>query len=125
MKRIQSLLSKELVVSIVIILLLILIVSLGTAQMPDMANMMVVAGLLVLYTVFAVYVWRERPRDEREELQTLTSSKVAYLVGAGALTVGIVVQLIQHDIDLWLPISLGLMVLSKAVALYFIGRREE
>jgi hypothetical protein len=74
--------------------------------------------LMLLGTImiaFAVFVWREQPRDEREALYSFQAGRNAYLVGSGVLVLAIIVESLQHKLDPWLSATLGAIVLTKLV----------
>lgn len=81
--------------------------------MPTMFSSMVLIGLVVTFMIFAIFIWREKSEDEREDQHRLAASRAGFLVGAGLLVIGIIVQTINHDIDEWLLIALSGMILSK------------
>ncbi len=117
MNKVKSVVGREIVLSLVMVAMLAATLLLQIDDMADMSTKILAAALLVAFTVFAIFVWRERPRDEREELLLLQSSKVSYLVGAGTLVLGTAYQVVNHSLSAWLPVSLVLMVLSKAIGL--------
>ncbi len=105
-------------ISVEIIISLILLVLLGLvfhpqSWMPPMAVTFLALGLAVVFTVFAIFFWREQAQDEREGLHRLMAGRVAFLTGAAVLVLGIVSQTVQHQLDPWLIATLGAMVLAK------------
>lgn len=100
----------------IVILLLIMLINPFDILMLDMGVMMVLSLFAVSVMAFAALVWRERSRDEREALLVGSAGRIAYLTGAGVLSVGIIVQTIAHDLDIWLVLALGLMIVSKLLA---------
>ncbi|PID32285.1 hypothetical protein CR970_01250 [Candidatus Saccharibacteria bacterium] len=83
--------------------------------MPSRLEMLLLAIVLVLLAMFLVFIWREAPHDEREARNQAVASRVAYLVGAGVLLVGLVVQSLQHQLDAVIPIALLAMIATKLV----------
>lgn len=104
---------QEYVIGGVLIILLLLLLNPFSLWMPDTLLMMVVAGLAIVFALFAGFMWREQAQDEREELLRHHASRMAYLVGAGALVLAVIVQSFQHDIDPWILVALGVMILAK------------
>ena len=60
--------------------------------MPSMATMMVLVLIVVAFAVFAVFVWRERHGDEREQLIRFIASRIAFLATGLVLLLGIIVE---------------------------------
>lgn len=99
---------------------------LGTRENP-MSN----AGLYMVIGLFAVgvmgygsYAWLERPADERERELLMVASKHAYLVSSLVMAIGIIVQSINHDLDIWLPLALGSALTVKLIS-FFIHKRDQ
>ncbi|PIQ68066.1 MAG: hypothetical protein COV91_06085 [Candidatus Taylorbacteria bacterium CG11_big_fil_rev_8_21_14_0_20_46_11] len=92
--------------------------------MNGLVYMCVVGAVLVLFGVFALFVWKEKARDEREESHALFAGRTAYLLGGLTLVVGIVVQSFAHAIDPWLPSTLLVMILGKMFALSWSRTRR-
>ena len=91
--------------------------------MADSVIMMMAAGILVAFSAYALFIWKQSPQDEREELHMMESAKVAYLTGAATLTGVIIYQLIDHSLDMAFPIILGVMVLSKSLSQYVQSKK--
>jgi hypothetical protein len=45
----------------------------------------------------------------------MLSGRIAFLVGSTLLTLGIIVQSLNHNVDAWLVVTLVAMILSKIV----------
>lgn len=81
-----------------------------------MTALLFVTILVVLWAGFVVY---EQTSDERELVHKLKAGRVAYLSGLAVLTLALIVQGLTHSIDVWITITLGVMVISKlATRLY-------
>ena len=108
-KKFQSKLSMGL---LTIVLLGLLI---QPSRMP-MGIVLVCLGLLAA-SIFGlgVFIWRESPKDEREYLLISQSGRAAYLVGGAIMTIGVAVQTLQHNIDIWLLAALASMILIKII----------
>jgi hypothetical protein len=81
-------------------------------------------GLVVVFCIFSVFVWKERALDEREEQQRLVAGRIGFLAGAGLLVVGIINQTINHELDSWLLIALTGMVIAKLVTRLYMHLRD-
>jgi peptidoglycan/LPS O-acetylase OafA/YrhL len=73
-------------------------------------------ALAVLVVAFCIFIFREQPRDEREAQPALMGGQASYMVGAGILLIGIVVESFGHNLDPYLPVALGAMVFSKLLS---------
>lgn len=107
------------IISILLVVLSILLINPLHFWMPDTLTMSLTAGVVVVFTLFAVFVWKERSRDEREQLHLMLAGRIAFLVGTGVLVVGIAFQSLSHTIDPWLVTALVLMVLAKVIGLLY------
>lgn len=88
--------------------------------MPTMFSSIILIGLAIVFVIFAIFVWREKPQDEREEKHRLIAGRVGFLVGAGILVAGIVIETLKHELDSWLLLTLAAMILGKLLAtLYY------
>lgn len=90
--------------------------------MPGFAQMTALLGAATLACVWAGFVMYERSQDEREVLHKMHAGRVAYLSGIAVLTIALIVQGFAHDIDPWISIALGLMVISKLIARFYSER---
>jgi len=89
-----------------------------------MISMTLSALLLVVFSVFATFVWRERATDEREQLHKLLAGHTAFLIGASVLTIGLLYQSFSHTTDPWLALALGAMVLSKLFGIIWARKKQ-
>lgn len=110
---------QEIIISIVLIILLILLLNPFYLWMPNMMLMTIVIGLVLVFSIFVVFIWREKVQDEREELHKLKSSRIAFLAGASILMIGIVVESLSHNINIWLITALSIMIISKVIGLAY------
>jgi hypothetical protein len=106
-------LGSELVLSLAVLGMLALLIH--PYWMPMGLVVVCIAVLAALVFGLGVFVWHENPRDEREYAVASQAGRTAYLIGAAILTVGVAVQTLQHDVDLWLLISLASMVFAKVI----------
>lgn len=109
---------------VAVLVLLVLLVNPYMLWMPSGLEMMMVAGLIVVVVVLIGYVWREQARDERESLNRLIATRLGYTIGLLGLLVGVVVQIIQHDVDVWLISGLVVMVLGKLIGNLYVELRK-
>lgn len=119
MKRIRS---ETLFVAVLAALLLALVNPLGF-WMPEQFEMICTVLVFIFFVLFSVYLLREKPKDEREELHLFIATRFAYLLGSGILVIGIIVQLKMHHLTFWLPLSLGAMLIGKLIGRYYAEKR--
>jgi uncharacterized membrane protein len=103
----------ERVVAAAIVIALLLLINPFHMFMPSALVLLLVMLLAAMVIAFALFVWREQPRDERDEVHALRASRVSYVLGAGVLLTAIVAESLMHHLDPWLPAALGAMVLGK------------
>ncbi len=85
--------------------------------MPQLLTQVMMAGLLVIFSVYASFVWQEKYLDEREERHGHFAGKIGYLAGFFVLMIGIFFQIItQEPVDKWILIAMAVMVSSKIFA---------
>ena len=110
---------QEIVVSSVLFVLLILFLNPLELWMPPVLLMMMVLGLVVVFSVFASFIWRENARDEREGLHKMIAGRIVFLAGTAILVTAIIFQSFKHELDFWLVLTLGTMILAKIAGLIY------
>ena len=115
---------QEILISGILIILLILFLNPFDFWMPTALLMMMVLGLVVVFSLFAIFMWRENHRDEREGFHKMMAGRIAFLVGAALLALGIIVQSLNHKLDPWLVFVLAGMIFAKSLALIY-GRMKK
>jgi len=113
----------EIGISSILIILTTLLLNPFHFWMPNMMHMLTLGITLVVFAFFAIFILREKVHDERETLHRMLSGRVAFLTGSTLLTIAIVVQSIQDDVDEWLVIVLVAMVLSKLLTRIYSDKR--
>ncbi len=103
----------QLLSAAVIVAIAVVFLNPGHLSMPMSSVSMLIIGMIVAFLVYGAFVLKEKVEDEREQMHVLRAGRISYLVGIGALIVGIVVQTLRHDVDPWLVIAVCAMVLSK------------
>jgi hypothetical protein len=107
---------KEIVISTILIIILISFLQISELTMPMSVEFSLIVFLIILFLAYTTTIWKELPRDEREEQHQLKAGRASFLVGAGVLTLGSIYQLLQHEVDPWLIISLIVMILVKVIS---------
>ena len=87
--------------------------------MPDFMVMMMVLGLLIVFSIFAALIWRENAKDEREGFHRMMADRFAFIAGTSILILGMIVQSFQHKVDFWLVLTLGIMILAKTISIVY------
>lgn len=114
----------QICIAVVLVSLLTLLSDPFMLWMPDFAQMMALLGAVVLACVWAGFVMYERTGDERDTLHRMNAGRMAYLSGILVLTVALVVQGFAHDIDPWISIALGVMVLVKLGSRFYSDKYQ-
>lgn len=110
----------ELLLSLLLLVLATLFCNpLQALWMPTMFMSGILLCFILVFILFAAFVWKERVNDEREEHHRLIAGRTGFLVGATVLVVGIIYQSLNHSLDTWLLIALGLMIVAKLLALLY------
>lgn len=106
-----------------ILIALILLLNPFNAIMASALTLSLLMTLAVAMIAFAVFIWREKPRDEREAFYGLQAGHVSFFVGAGVLVLAIIVEVFQHNLNVWLPATLGTMVITKLIVSAWMRQR--
>lgn len=115
---------KEITISIILILLGVLFLDPFMLWMPAPLLYAVSAVFIILFAVFLVFVWRERARDEREQLHAMMSARIGYLMGIAAIAGMVLVQVfVYHHADPWFVVALFIMVLGKIAGMLYSKAR--
>lgn len=69
----------EIIISTVLIGLLILLLNPFNFLMTTSVQTMMVLGVLIIFVSFCIFVWKEKSKDEREQLHKQIASRFAYL----------------------------------------------
>ncbi|MEK7584604.1 MAG: hypothetical protein AAB490_05140 [Patescibacteria group bacterium] len=107
--------ARAIAAALVLIALAILLLDPLKLWMPNTMQMSLLIFLFIAAAVFAGFVWTEKGHDEREALHIMIAGRLAYITGIGIVTLGIIVQSMQHALDPWLIIILVAMVIAKII----------
>ncbi len=94
-----------------------LINPLGIIMTTDFEMALLALVSLVVISVL-IFAWKENPIDEREETHLLIASRLSFFASAIILLVAIIVQTLQHRIDVWIPIVLFVHLSSKILPFF-------
>ncbi len=110
---------QEVSISGTLIILLVFFLNPFDFWMPTSLLMMMVLALVVVFALFASFLWKENHKDEREGLHKMMAGRIAFLVGTALLTLGIIVQSFDHNLDPWLIFVLTGMIVAKNMTLIY------
>lgn len=105
----------EVLISFVLVVLAGLLLNPFSWFMPSKMVMTIIISLVVVFGFFSAFVWREQARDEREMMHRTVSGRIAFLSGVLILIIGIIVQGLQHKVDIWLVLTLLVMIFAKII----------
>ena len=107
-------LGSEAVMSFLVLIVLALLIH--PYWMPMGLVVVCIALLAVLVFGLGVFVWRERSKDEREYHIIAQTGRAAYMVGGAVMALGVAVQTLEHQLDLWLVFGLAGMMITKIIS---------
>ncbi len=113
MQRINSLFISEVLAALILVGILIAFLNPMGLLMPETTFMLLLVILVLTYFIFMGFIWKESRGDEREQIHRLYGGRISFFTGSATLIVGIVMQSLRHEIDPWLIITLGIMILTK------------
>lgn len=87
--------------------------------MPAGMWWMVAIIALIVFSIFAVFIWRESARDEREAQHIQQAGRIGFLIGNGVLVLGILYQAHTGMIDWWLLVALTAMIFGKWISSWY------
>lgn len=105
--------SKEIIVSFLLVVLAILLLNPFHFWMPSIAVICMLVVMLVLFGIFASFILREKITDERDSLHRTFAGRNAFLAGSGIAILGIIIQAYAHAVDPWLVATLVGMIIVK------------
>lgn len=116
---------QELIIACVLVLLVIFLANPFDWLMLSHYAMMLIVLFAVVFSIFAVYIWRESAEDEREHAHRMLAGRYAFLAGSGVAACGIIIETFRyHVIDPWLVGTLIAMIFAKIVGLAYARRKQ-
>ncbi len=103
----------EVATAVLLVLLLAAFIHPPGLLMPKSTEMVLLVLFALLFFAYLGFIWKERAADEREHVHQLTAGRISFFVGSSILTLGIIIQALNHNIDPWLIGALGGMLLTK------------
>lgn len=114
----------ELMVSVILVAVLVLFLSPIDLLMPMSRLTMLGVLMVLLFFVFAGLIWREKARDERENVHVLGAGRFSFIVGLLIAIGGILTQSLRHNIDPWLVFTAIGMILAKIFFRLYSARKN-
>lgn len=108
----------DIIIGLIAIGCLVLSSNLFGSWMPSSLVMILVGVFISVFALFAVLIWHESPRDEREAQILLSSDRLGFLAGAVVLAVALVVTSLRHESTNLLALALSTMILAKLLGKY-------
>lgn len=108
----------DLIIGIIVLACLLLSSNIFSSFMPSSLVMIIIGVFVAAFSLFAVLIWRENPRDEREAQILLSSDRFGFLAGAVVLSVGLIIATFQHKSTSLLALALSAMILAKLIGKY-------
>src|SRR3989344_1339152 len=105
----------EIAISVSVVLILCAFLLNEQFLMPMGMQMFLIVALLILFLALIAFLFKENSRDERELIHTFAAGRISFIAGSITLIGGMIYGIFQHDIDLFLPITLVVMILSKVL----------
>jgi hypothetical protein len=114
---------QELLLLILAVVLLVLLLNPFSFYMPTPLVMLILGLITALFAAFCDFIFRERGRDEREELHTNIAGRVAFLAAGAIALLGLFFQALSGSIDPWLIGVVAAMVVGKVASLMYVQMR--
>ena len=116
--------TKEIIMIVLLLMILACVIRPCYLWMPSKLMMSLAVLFLVMFSIFAVFVWREKAADEREQFHNMLAGRAAFLIGSGVLSFALVAQSINHTTDPWIALALGAMILTKLCGIIWARNKQ-
>lgn len=108
---------------IILIIALILLANPTMFWMPTPLHMVILVVFILTFALFGTFLWQEKAADERENLHRFIIGRYAFLSITTTLVIGIIIQTLNHALDIWLVFALVVGILAKVVGGIYIRNR--
>ena len=109
----------EIIISFALIGLLIFFINPFDLLMPHALHPFMVPFLVVLFIIFAGFLWKETPGDERVQFHKFMASRFAYFAVIATLIIGVIFQSFKGGVDPFLIIGICIALLAKIIGLIY------
>lgn len=120
----KDFLTREFTLSILLVLSILFFIHPANLLMPMGVEMIIGLFVIIIFMVYASLIWKEKPKDEREDMHRQSAGRLAFLVGSFTLILGIMYQSMSHNIDPWLPAALISMLVAKFTSRLYSHRKR-
>lgn len=114
MKQMKPVQQSKMEILLGTLLLIILFVRFGPLA-HSMFSMSLSVVLSVIFALYTLFIWKEKPRDEREVLHNRVSDKYGFLLCALVLIGAVVYQSITNMPDPLILLALFALVVGKMI----------
>lgn len=118
MKKINTF-TMELIITISHIIFLLILITPIRNNFPSFSYYIFALIAFVWFAGFTYYYVKDSTDDERDLEHTKLSSRVAFLLGVAILMIAVFIQSLNGEVDLWIPLALGTMVVTKTLSLIY------
>lgn len=87
-------------------------------------EMVILAFVSLFIITILIFLWKEDPIDEREENHLLIAGRISFFSTAVILLTAIIIQTLQHNLDLWIPLSLCVLLSSKILTVLYLKYKK-
>ncbi len=112
------------VLTLIILALLGIIIDPLAFWMPDIAITTSLIAIIILVIIWAAFLIREKPEDERDAVHMMTAGRHAYLAGVATLTLALFFQGTSNTIDVWIILAPAMMLTAKLFARWYSDTYE-
>lgn len=100
------------------------LISSGNGGQLANGQLVAVCGFLILYAIGISFVGELKPENEVDFKQKYTATRAASIAGISVIIIGIIVQLLRHNLDYWLLSALVGINVTKIVSLITLNYRK-
>lgn len=105
----------DITLPLILIIALILLANPYMFWMPTPLHIMILIIFIIAFVLFGTFLWKEKAADEREHLHRFIVGRYAFLTITTVLVMGIIVQTLNHTLDMWLVFALAIGMLAKVI----------
>lgn len=109
----------EVIISLLLIGLLVFFINPLNLLMPHVLHPFMVPFLVVLFIIFAGFLWKETPGDEREQMHKFIAARLSYFAVVVTLILGVIFQSFKGEVDPFLIIGICIALLAKIFGLIY------
>lgn len=92
--------------------------------MPGTLHMIVLVLVVILFVIFSTFIWHERAADEREQVHRNIAGRFAFMTFTSVAVGGIIVQTLNHTLDIWLVATLVAGIIAKVASIVYVRKNN-